>query len=269
MASVLTPGTGMYAPRRYSASMTAVNASFFRMSATRKALRIVESIRRLPYSMTWQVPPAASMRSRAVLENPWAWTVSFLVSSPRPRILTGMFLRVPRPAALQRVEVDRRAVVELALQVGQVDRLGVRPERLERHRHLLVRAAQLAHPHVDRVLAALEARAVLGARARAVALLAAAGGLARAGALAAADALARPARAGGRLEVVEPDELFGGLGLLVSRPSLLLDDHEMPDLVDHPAQLRGVLALDGLADAAQARASAACRAACRRRRWTT
>ena len=49
--------------------------------------------------MTWQVPPAASMRSRAVLENAWAWTVSFLVSSPRPRILTGMFLRVPRPAA--------------------------------------------------------------------------------------------------------------------------------------------------------------------------
>src|SRR5204863_5770112 len=109
--------------------------------------------------------------------------------------------------------VDGRSVVEARVQVGEVHRLGVRPERLERHRHLLVRAAELAHPHVDRVLAALEARAALGAGARAVALLATAGGLARARALAAADALARPARAGGRLEAVEADALLGDLGL--------------------------------------------------------
>src|SRR5437764_4113720 len=108
-----------------------------------------------------------------------------------------------QPGGLERVQVDRGAVLEAPLQVADVDRLRVGAERLERHRHLLVRAAQLAHPHVDRVLAALEAGAVLGARARAVALLAATGGLAGARALAAADALARPARALRRLEVVK------------------------------------------------------------------
>src|SRR4051794_35303041 len=112
------------------------------------------------------------------------------------------------------VEVDGGAVVEAGVEVREVDRLRVRAERLERHRHLLVRAAQLAHPHVNRVLAALEARTALGARARPVALLAAAGGLAGARALAATDALARAPRAGGRLEVVEADGLFGGLGRL-------------------------------------------------------
>jgi hypothetical protein len=71
-----------------------------------------------------------------------------------------------------------------------------------------VRAAQLAHPHVQRHLAALEARALLGARAGAVALLAAAGRLAGARALAAPDALARLARAGGGLEVVQADRLL-------------------------------------------------------------
>ena len=53
------------------------------------------------------MPPAASMRSRAVFENLWACTVSFLSSSPRPRILTGTSrLRWPgRPRAARR---DRR-----------------------------------------------------------------------------------------------------------------------------------------------------------------
>ena len=99
------------------------------------------------------------MRSRAVALKPCAWTVSALVSSPRARILTGMPLRVARPALAQRVGRDLRARVEARLEVGQVDRLGVRAEGLEGHRLLHVRAAQLAHPHVDRVLAALEARA--------------------------------------------------------------------------------------------------------------
>src|SRR5215216_4797997 len=105
----------------------------------------------------------------------------------------------------QRREVDRRARVEALLQVGQVDRLGVRPEHLERHRHLLVRPAQLAHAHVDRRLTALEARTVLGAGAGAVALVAAPGGLAVARARAAADALALLARPRVGLEVVQSD----------------------------------------------------------------
>ena len=36
-ASTLMPGTGMWAPRRYSARMNAVKASFLRISATVKA----------------------------------------------------------------------------------------------------------------------------------------------------------------------------------------------------------------------------------------
>src|SRR5829696_1237641 len=115
--------------------------------------------------------------------------------------------------AAQRVEVDRRALVEARLEVLEVDGLGVRPERLERHRHLLVRAAQLAHPHVDRVLAALEAGPVLRAGASAVALVAAARRLAVARAVAAPDALAVLARAGGRREVVQADADLGDLGL--------------------------------------------------------
>ena len=108
---------------------------------------------------------------------------------------------------LHQLDRDLGAGVEAALQRGDVHRLGVRAERLEGHRLLHVRPAQLAHPHVDRHLAALEARPALGARARAGALLAAAGGLARARALAAADALARAAAAGRRMQVVQADAL--------------------------------------------------------------
>src|SRR3954452_23406363 len=109
----------------------------------------------------------------------------------------------------QRGGIDRGAVVEPRIEVREVHRLRVRPEHLERHRHLLVGPAQLAHAHVDRVLAALEARAVLGAGAGAVALLAAAGGLAGARALTAADALARAARARSRGQRVQADVLGG------------------------------------------------------------
>src|SRR3954470_18307330 len=91
-------------------------------------------------------------------------------------------------------------LVEARLEVPQVDRLGVRAELLERHRLLHVRTAQLAHPHVNRHLAALEVHIALAARARAGALVAATRGLAEAGALAAADPLPAVARAGVRLE---------------------------------------------------------------------
>src|SRR4051812_18084505 len=46
--------------------------------------------------MTWQVPPAASIFSRAVAENPCACTVSFFEMSPWPSTLTGTPLRVAR-----------------------------------------------------------------------------------------------------------------------------------------------------------------------------
>src|SRR3954462_1680333 len=96
----------------------------------------------------------------------------------------------PEPLGFERVERDLVARLEAPLEILEVDRLRVRAERLEGHRLLHVRAAQLAHPPVDRHLAALEARAVLGARARARPLLAAARGLAEPGARAAAHALA-------------------------------------------------------------------------------
>ena len=143
-----------------------MKASFLRISGTLKELRIVASTAplSLPYdSMIWQVPPAASIFSRAVFEKPWACTVSGLVSSPRREHLDRDALAGGQAGAAQRVEVDGGALVEAGLEVLEVHGLRVRAERLERHRHLLVRAAQLAHPHVDRVLAALEAGAVLGA----------------------------------------------------------------------------------------------------------
>ncbi len=192
---------------------------------------------RLASTITWQVPPAASICSRAAPLNACAWTVSGLVSSPLARTLTGIPLRVARPFAVHRLERHRRAGLEARLEVDQVDRLGVRAERLERHRLLHVRAAQLAHPHVNRVLAALEPGAALGARARAPALLAAAGGLAGARALAAADALARPCatrgRASGCAARSAPRALpSGASGVSRPRPSGLLRDlDEMADLV--------------------------------------
>src|SRR3954452_3549479 len=114
---------------------------------------------------------------------------------------------------LQRGQVDRRAVLEAPLRVADVDRLRVGAERLEGHGHLLVRPAQLAHPHVDRVLAPLEARAVLGSRAGAVALVAAPRGLAVAAAVAAADALAIALGPRRRLQRMQADRLGGQLFL--------------------------------------------------------
>src|SRR5918992_511156 len=49
--------------------------------------------------MIWQVPPAASIFSRAVFEKPWACTVRAFVSSPSPSTLTGTARRVARPAS--------------------------------------------------------------------------------------------------------------------------------------------------------------------------
>src|SRR5947207_8220901 len=62
-ACAFTPGTGMCEPRRYSARSSAVNASFLRMSATVKALRIVDSMRG-PERLAGQNPfhgPAAAL----------------------------------------------------------------------------------------------------------------------------------------------------------------------------------------------------------------
>src|SRR4051794_15892815 len=114
-------------------------------------------------------------------------------------------LALGEPLLLQALQRDFGAAVEALLEVGEVDRLGLGAEVLERHRLLFVRAAQLSHPHVDRILAALVAGLALAARARPGALVAAARGLAEAAALAAADPLAGLFRAGLRLQVVQAD----------------------------------------------------------------
>ena len=208
-------------------------------------------------AISWQVPPAPSICSRADLLNPCACTVSGLVSSPSGEHLDRDVLAGREALGLHRLERDGVAGLEPGLEVDQVDRLGVGPERLERHRLLHVRAAQLAHPHVDRVLAALEPGPALGARAGAPALLAAAGCLAGARTLAPADALARLARPGGRLQVVQPDPLFS------PQPSSETSTRcrtlwIIPRTEASPAAARS-------ARSAAAQSSAACRAgACRR-----
>src|SRR6201996_3990120 len=106
---------------------------------------------------------------------------------------------------LQRVRSDLIARLEALLEIGKIYGLGLGAEVLERHRLLHVRAAELSHPHVDRVLPALVARLFLRARARTGAAVAAAGSLAVAAALAPADALATVGRARLRLQVVEAD----------------------------------------------------------------
>src|SRR3954451_12987023 len=135
-------------------------------------------------------------------------------------------LALGQPLLPQALGSDFGTAVEALLEVGEVDRLGLGAEVLERHRLLFVRAAQLSHPHVDRVLAALVAGLALGAGARARALMAAARGLA-ARALAAADPLAGLFRARLRLQVVEAD-LLGALALGGGHQSLTSTGCETP-----------------------------------------
>src|ERR1700759_44764 len=207
-ADELTPGAGMCVPRRYSARITAVNRILPRMSRTLNAPRIVAIIA-CPSLLDQLARPAGALDllARGLAEA---------VRVDRQRLgelalgehLHGDLLAGGETLGMHRIKRNGIACVEASLEVEQVDRLGVRPEDLEGHRLLHVGAAQLAHPHVNRVLAALEPGALLRARARAVTLLPAAGGLAGAPALAATDALARTPRSGCRGQVVEADALF-------------------------------------------------------------
>src|SRR3954449_11276593 len=114
-------------------------------------------------------------------------------------------LALGQPLLLQALERHFGAAVEALLEVGEVDRLSLGAEVLERHRLLFVRAAQLSHPHVDRILATLVAGLALAARARPGALVTAPGRLAQPAALAAPDPLAGLFRARLRLQVVQAD----------------------------------------------------------------
>ena len=80
------------------------------------------------------VPPAASIFSFAVFENPWALTESFFVSSPEPRILMSIFVFLISRAVTSVSGRYLRARLEAGLEVAQIDRLGRRAERANRHR---------------------------------------------------------------------------------------------------------------------------------------
>src|SRR5829696_4915858 len=199
--------------------MTAVNSSFLRISATLKEFRIVASTAQ---GSPWLVDDLAGAargldRGARGLGEPVRVHRHRLGDLAAAQDLDRHVAAGREAGRRHGGDVDRGARVEPLFEVAEVDRLGVRPEHLERHRHLLVRPAQLAHPHVDRVLAALEARAVLGAGAGAVALVPAAGRLAVAGAVTAPHALAVLARAGGRLQVVQADDRLVGLFALLGR----------------------------------------------------
>src|SRR5918997_5321501 len=185
--------------------MAAVKASFFLISATLNAFRNVLSTGLLLDQLAGAARGldllAGSLGERVGVHGEGLRDVA-LAQDLHRHVPAGGEVLLP-----ERVRVHLGPLVEALLEVPQVDRLGPRAELLERHRLLHVRAAQLAHPHVDRSLPALEVDLPLGARARAGALVAAAGGLAVARALAAADALARLARAGGRAQGVEADAL--------------------------------------------------------------
>src|SRR5687768_16837803 len=115
------------------------------MSATRKALRTVAIM----------VPPLGldDLAAAAGRLDPLASGLREAVRVDRELLrqlaaaehLDGHVAAGAETGGAQRLEVDGRAVLEPALEIEQVDRLRVRAERLERHRHLLVRAAQLAH----------------------------------------------------------------------------------------------------------------------------
>src|SRR4029450_5667922 len=186
---------------RYSASIAAVKASFFRISGTLNAFRKVLSTRLLLDQLAGAARGldllASRLREGVGVHGERLREVALAEDLDRHLSARGEVLLA------QGVGGHLGSRVEASLQVPEVDRLGLGPELLERHRLLHVRATQLAHPHVDGRLPALEVHLPLGARARARALMAAARGLAVAGALAASDAFARLAGARGRLQRVK------------------------------------------------------------------
>src|SRR4051812_1733235 len=201
-AWVLMPGAGMYDPILYSASIAAVKSSFLRISGMRTELTRVATTAYRSLLVQERAGAARTLDLLAgALREPVRAHSQLLRELADAEDLDRNVLARGETAVLERRWCDLRAVVEARVEVAQVDRLRVRAaELLERHRLLHRRAAQLAEPHVDRHLAALEVHGVAVAGARAPALVAAARGLAGARALAATHALPAVARALRRLE---------------------------------------------------------------------
>src|ERR1022692_3040115 len=159
-------------------SMPAVNRSFLRMSATWKALRIVESIGLADHA------GVARTHGRAILAlddgagaadalDALACGLAEAVGVNRERLaqlplcqhLHRHTLARSQTIGLHQLDGDLGACLEASLEVRDIHWLGVSAEHLKGHRLLHVRTAQLSHAHVDRHLSALEASATLGARA--------------------------------------------------------------------------------------------------------
>src|SRR5919106_6595729 len=126
------------------ASIAAVNSSFLRISATVKALRIVESMCS-PRLALDDLRAAAGRLDRLARGRAEGVGVDgeLLRQRAAREHLDRYTLAVGQAVGVQRIERNLITGVEAPLEVDEVDGLRVRPERLERHRLLHVRAAQL------------------------------------------------------------------------------------------------------------------------------
>ena len=240
--------------------MPAVKASFFRMSATRKAFRKVRSTAPSSSIRTWQVPPAASIFSRAVLEKPWAWTVSALVSSPPPRTLTGTSRRVARPACASASGVTSAPLSKRASRSARLTGW-VRVRNFSNGidffmcgpRSLRIRMWIGVWPPSKRTRRLLPEREPAPLWPRPEVL-----------------PVPEPSPRPTRLRFLrEPWAGLRGSEGRCARSSAIADLHEMAHGVDQPAHGGMVLALGRAADLAQAERLAATRAACGSSRWPT
>src|SRR3954468_7807364 len=125
-ASLFRPGTGMTDPSRYSASTPAVKSSFFRISATRNALKIVDST-----ALALDGLAGAARRLDALARR-----LGEAVRGDGERLgelaaaedLDRDVALLRQPGGTQLLQADRGAGVKALIEVVQVHVLRVRPE---------------------------------------------------------------------------------------------------------------------------------------------
>src|SRR3954447_26954989 len=191
--------------------------------------------------MTWQVPPAASMASRAAALNLWAWTVSGLVISPVASTFTGTPFFVHSPCEWSvssvtespesnRASRSRRFTGCVWVRNGSngIDFFMCGPRSLRMRMWIGIwppsKFARDFEP--EREPAPFWPRPDV---------------------LPVPEPSPRPTRLRGR-------RLFGaGLSVCSPKSSVfsVIDPHQVADAVEHPAGLRGVLDIDRVADAPQ------------------
>src|SRR5579875_3504666 len=149
-AEEFTPGAGRWVPSRYRNSMAPVNRTLLRISPILNAPRIV-AITGLPLDGGRRgghdhLAGAAGRLDGRLGSGAEAMRVhgQRLGDLALGQHLDRDALARGQALAVHGLQRDRGPGLEARLEVGQVDRLGVGPERLEGHRLLHVRAAQLA-----------------------------------------------------------------------------------------------------------------------------